>query len=305
MKRCASDNGYYNTKIYSAGCRFAFRSKIEETKDIMANSQDTFNIEYDGKRYTIGEGASKYTISYNKAGSLLHKLCTLTALARFTEESEIFKLVVGLPINLYSAQKEKFAEYIKTPDYVPITYNGKRKYIHIKECIVFPQGAGALYANRPENYKNRVVAVLDIGGLTVDGCIFNNLNLLTDSIFTVNLGTIILYNKIRKELNNLFSLNLQEYEIPYIIRDGLNINGKAKEIDSIIQGILRSHVDEIIQEMRKSNWPVESLRVIITGGGVLLLERPIKELIPNSIIGADPLYDNCIGFYNIAEMVYR
>jgi plasmid segregation protein ParM len=92
--------------------------------------------------------------------------------------------------------------------------------------------------------------VLDIGGLTTNGLVAEGLNLKSSSMFTINLGTIILFNKLKRVLNSKYTTNIQEYEIPNIIKNGLNINGSQHDSKKIIEDILLEHCKQIKAECR-------------------------------------------------------
>jgi plasmid segregation protein ParM len=303
MQVCAINSGYWDTKVFDGRRQFKLRTKLDEGEGII-NGSNTHQIVYEEKNYILGDGAEKYSLAYDKTSSLLHRLVTYYALARLTESRDEYRIMVALPLNIYSTLKEQFQSYLKTKDYFPLTVDGVRKYIHIADCRTFPEGPAALYANEPQRYREDIVGILDIGSLTVNGCVMHNLNLVRESVFTINAGSIILYSKLRKELNNKYLLNLQEYEMPGIIKHGLKVNGTSREVEGIVREVITFHLQEIILEMRKSNWPVESIKILLTGGGSLLLEEHIKQLLPGAFLGQDCIYDNVRGLYEIAKVVY-
>jgi hypothetical protein len=219
MQICAINSGYWDTKVFDGRHQMKFRTKMDDTDNII-NSANTARINFEGHDYILGDGASKYTLEYDKTSTLLHKLVTYYALSKQTDYQGEFKIMVALPLNVYSVLKGTYENYLKTRDYTPVIVDGVKKFLWIQDCKVFPEGPAAVYANDPQKYKNETIGVLDIGSLTVNGCIMSNLNLIRESIFTINAGTIILYNKLRKELNNRFLLSLQDYELQYITSQG-------------------------------------------------------------------------------------
>lgn len=296
----AIDNGYWATKVCSRDKTFNFRSKFEKANDTLNNN--TMSFKYADEDYLVGEGATMTNVEYDKTSNELHKICTYAALASISNYiGTEFNIVVGYPLNIYSANKDIFAEYLKTSDYIETELNSEIRVFKINDCLVFPQGAGALYVD-PDKYKNRVIAILDIGGLTVNGCIFENLNLIRGSIFTENLGTIILQNKVKKALDKRFSLNIQDYELPCLIKNGYK--QEKDESKKIIDGVLSGHVEEIKKIMRVNNWNIENLDILLIGGGSLLMESYLKKIFPLSLVSGDPVNDNAQGFYNIGRMMY-
>jgi plasmid segregation protein ParM len=123
-------------------------------------------------------------------------------------------------------------------------------------------------------------------------------------MFTINLGTIILFNKLKRVLNSKYTTNIQEYEIPNIIKNGLNINGSQHDSKKIIEDILLEHCKQIKAECRKYNWNIDTLEILITGGGALVLDGYLQQVFPQSHIADDPVFSNCKGFYSIGEHYY-
>lgn len=302
VQLAAIDNGYWATKVYTASESFSFRSRYEKAINDNLDSSSTMSFRYNNEDYLVGEGATVSNIEYDKTSNELHKICTYAALAKLsTCMGTEFNIVVGYPLNIYSSNKESFAEYLKTDGFIDTEVNGEMKLFNVNHVTVFPQGAGALYVN-PSQYKSRVVAILDIGGLTVNGCVFEDLNLVRSSIFTRNLGTIILMNKIKKALDKWYNTNIQEYELPDIIKHGLK--KRPHESGIIIHEVIINHIDEIRNAMLINNWNIENLEILLIGGGSLLMEEQLKMMFPLATISTDPVNDNAKGFYNIGRVVY-
>jgi plasmid segregation protein ParM len=302
MKVVAIDHGYDAVKIYTGNNLISFKSRIEETNESI-NKNNTFKIIYNGNSYIVGDGAANQYIEYDKTANEYNKVFTLAGLSKVMDfDKEEFQIVAGYPLNLYSSNKNIFAKYLKTSE-VQFVIDGIPKRIRINDCQVFPQGAGALFSN-PYPYRNKVVCILDIGGMTVNGSIFHNLNLQTPSMFTINQGMIILYNKLMKALNNEFSMNIQEYEIPSILKDGLSINGERRKCNKLIDDILLAHCNSIKAECRKHNWNIETLDILVTGGGALVLDGYMQQVFPQAHIVDDPVFANVRGFYEIGRRYY-
>ena len=284
----AVNSGYWDTKVYDGVNCFKFRTKLDEAKNQIINSYNTYHIQYQGKGYILGDGASKYNLDYDKTTNLIHKISTYYALSQFGEKSE-YEVMVALPLNIYSSLKSAYQEYLKTDGYVELTVSGEKKLIKINSCKAFPEGIAALYSNNPQKYKDSIIGILDIGSLTTNGCIMHNLNLIKESVFTIQTGVIILFNKIQKYLNSKM-INIKEYEIPYIMNE--------YNLDSIIN----EHIEEIRQQMQKSDWG--NVPILLTGGGSLLLETYLKNVFPLSFVGQHGIYDNVKGLYEVGRVAY-
>lgn len=281
------DNGYANTKLYG-NTQIIFPSRIEPT------TEDSATLEHDGIRYKIGTGTED--IEINKTNSLVHKICTYTAICRATECGTSVRLVLGLPLSHYrnKGAREAFKEYICKPSIV--RYNNQLRTISIRQAIVFPQGASALYADHPEQYKGRLVAVLDIGGLTINGCIFEDLQPIPESMTTINAGIIILQNKIKSALNERLYLNVQDYEIPHLMQ--------SQEHNEIIKEVADKHFEGVKAELRKKNWSIETLDMLGVGGGVLTARGALQKHFPRMKVSEEPIFANAKGLYQIGVSLW-
>lgn len=288
----ALDNGYYSTVTYSESPNpklYSFRSKISSYSPL--NFTNTHHLILDNKSYLVGSGAEEIDINLNKSNSRLHYITTLTALGLLNPTSPI-NLVANLPLNLYNKlNKKSFEDYLKTNS-VSFILNNKSITLSIPNVIVFPQSIPILYCNKVPSY----IAILDIGGLTVQGCITQNKNIIQSTIFTENLGTLILFNKIKKYLNSIYSLNIQDYEIESIFSNPQY----SKEVSSICN----DHLSLITKAMKLSNWNIESTPILCTGGGILTLEPYLSKHLPMYQISQDALNDNVKGLWEVSKYVF-
>jgi len=292
------DNGFYSTVVFSKSIPqklYSFRSKVQQVDTPIATSK-TYHLIINNISYIIGNGAEEIDINIDKTNSNLHLLTTLTALGLLGSDS--YKLVTNIPLNYYSKEnKQKFEDRFKSQRGISFLLNSQPKNITISDCVVFPQCLPVIYNN---NLKSSIVGIVDCGGLTVQGTICENNNLIQSSIFTENLGTLILMNKIKHTLNKEFNFNLQNYQIEDVIKNGIP---NKPEVKSIIDSCCKSHFQQIIQTMKLAGWDINSLHILMTGGGSLLLEKYIK--LPNYSMSINPVNDNCLGLWKVAEHVYN
>jgi hypothetical protein len=302
MKTVAIDNGYWKTKVLTKDDNFSFRSKIEKASDTLSKN-NTMNLVYNDESYLVGEGATQNNIELDKTSNELHKICTYAALSRLSNYiGTEFNTVASYPLSMYFSDSEAYAEYLRTDDFIQTTLGGEMKLFKNSNVTVFPQCVAALY-NNPDKYKNKVWGVLDLGGLTGIGCIVENLNLIRETAFTENLGGIILQNKIKKALDNRFGLNIKDYEIQNIIKNGLR-----KDIElslKIINEVLYGHVEEIRKVMRANGWNIENLDILLIGGTSITLENQLTDMLKYSCLSQDPINENVKGLLQIGEMIYE
>lgn len=299
MKLVAIDNGYWATKVYAKGVRFSFRSKYERASDAL--NKNALRLTYENVDYLVGDGATMTNAEYDKTTNELHRICTYTALANLSSVGTEFNLVVGYPLSLYVSGANKFSDYLQQDDYIEVRFNGELRVFKINNCTVFPQCAGAMYVN-PEHFSNKIIGILDFGGLTVNGCIFENLNLVRESIFTENMGGIILFNKIKKVLEAKYEISIQEYEMPFIVKSGL-VKYRNESL-KIINEVILNHLEEIKRITRLNKWNIDNITIFATGGTTLLFSDLLRSVFPHIEVSNDPIFDNVRGFYRIGEVLY-
>jgi plasmid segregation protein ParM len=303
---CVTDSAYYEFQIYQKrkfkpSILYSIRSKIQQTEDLI-KQENTYVLEIDQKKYAIGEGAEQYTIDLDKTNNEFYRLLNLTGIGLiFNHEEKIINLVTNYPLNLFNKEnKEKFEEHLKTEGCINYKVNNEEKNIWIKNCLVFPQTLPVIYVNQ---VLNQTVAILDIGGLTAQGVVTKNKNMIQSSVFTENLGILVLQYKIKKELNSKYNINLQDYQLGDIIKNGLSRDVKRSK--SLINEICEEHVKEIIKQMQLTGWNIEDLYILATGGGSLFLSEYLKKYIPNLQFSNDPVRDNVKGLWKVAEVFYE
>lgn len=297
------DNGYFSEKaIYNSG-KLNIRSKYEKAEDKL-NKVNTNHLIFEGNSYLVGEGATEQNLEYDKTNNDLHKLCTYTALSRINNITGVnsFDLVVSYPLGLYANDSERYVNYLRSGSDTKICcVDGNTSKFRINNITAFPQGVAALY-NHSDEYKNKIVGVIDIGGNTIIGAIFDNLNLIRESMFTERMGGIILQNRIKKRLDSEFSINIARYEIQKIIKEGLKRNKSNSLL--ITKEVIDSHCMEIKNILRSNSWNIEDLEIFITGGSSLWMGENLKSYLNYAKLSNDPIWDNAKGLYKVGETLY-
>ena len=287
----SGDNGYSGMKFCDGiGCR-VFDSKIQK-----ANSMSGNVIELNGEAYQVASGSDD--LSMDKTKSLVHRLCLLRALAECKADN--FNVVLDLPIAQYFDEnyRKKFKEYMGKSE--TIIYNGQKKDIRINEMSVYPQGLAALFANNGVNkYEDKLIGVMDIGGMTVDCCVVDKTRPIEASIFSINLGSNYYLTKIKDKLYSKLRLNIQTYEIPYYISDGIPGEPNSKEL---IDEALHEYFDLIKREMDIRNWSTETINMVGIGGGVIYIKDYLELYFNNYDQVEDPIFANAMGCYELGAM---
>lgn len=298
------DSGKYATKVllYSptgAHKKFSFRTKMDETQEEKSQGSKSCVLEYGDQKVLIGDEAE--TADYDKSKAKgIHKLATYAAIAQSVENGDHVILACGCPLAIFNNVEERkaYKEFMWDKGEINLKINGKEKNFTIDNVVVCPEGSGIIYKN-PAKFKNVLVAIIDIGGLNTNCCIYDRLTPVKSTAFTTNLGANIMRNELKQRLNSVFKdANINDWQMEDIIRKGF-IKSNKEESAVIIDEFLQKHVAAIMQECTKKGWDIKNIDFIFTGGGALQFEREIKRIIPDAVIGEDADWENVQGFAEV------
>ncbi|HPK16822.1 MAG TPA: hypothetical protein PKW41_12560 [Clostridia bacterium] len=190
------DNGNYNTKssermLYASG--FA-----QSDKSFITNDMQLF---FDGAYYAVG--GKRMSFQQDKTKEPDTFILSLPAIAHAmrladAQEADI-TLGVGLPIDIYGAQKNMFRDYFLRGD-IAFEYEDMPYRCRIADCRVFAQGHAALCKHYGALRQCTTITLVDIGGYTVDILSLRDFKVDRGSCVSLRMGTIMLFNAIRGEL---------------------------------------------------------------------------------------------------------
>lgn len=282
------DVGYSHTKVVVEKIEFSFKSTIEEGSLDIGNA---LKVEYEGKTYTIGEQNGLYATEINKIHSLNFQLCLFTAIAKAMgkKTTEDIQLVTGLPAQYYQAQKQELIDNLKGKKVV-ISLNDNPKRFTITDVIVFPQSAGILLLEPQKLIGD--TCIVDIGGFTVDVSYFNNKKLR--KLHTLELGMNVLANTLVQKIKAEYGVSYDVLKVDDILDSNeIVIDGKSQRIDLLIDSVLESHTNLIINRLKGLQEYNISKRIFIGGGSLRLSKFLENEITENTI------YTNAEAFYKI------
>lgn len=302
----AIDPGKYATKGMTMNGedrkRIMFRTKMDDTSEEKAGDNKSCVVKYNGDQVVIGESAE--TIDYDKSKTKkIHKLAAYTAIAKLSNNNEDITLVVGCPLSIFNnvEERESYKEYMKGEGLINISLDGVKRTFNIVDVIACPESSGIIFKS-VNKYKDKLIAVIDIGGLNTNCCIYDELLPVRSTSFTTNLGANILRNDLKQHLNSVFpEANLQDFQMEHIIRDGF-IKSNKEESKEVIKTFLQRHINSVIDEAKRKGWDIRNIDFIFVGGGSKLLENEIKNVIPDAEISETAEWDNVEGFYEIGVM---
>jgi hypothetical protein len=283
----AVDAGKHATKSRMGNDYKLLKSKVDNRVSVLDFTGNTYKVRYGGDPYVVGEGAESLDYDVSKQKDC-HKVCTLLSLALLGAQD--VELAVGVPLSQYST-KDAYSAYYAGMHTVEV--NGKPYRINIKKAKAYPESIGVVVNNMKE-FSDITIGVIDIGGLNVNACIYENLVPSQASSVTLNEGGNIINANIRRSLNAELGTNYQEYEIANLHRSP---NPRAK----LIAGeTIAARVEKLLSDLKSYGWNIGEIPLCFTGGGSVLLKHHI-ETIPHAIISDNPIWDNVDGFYALME----
>lgn len=286
-------------------------------KSAVAIANDNFNIgkseifAFEGNYYIVGDKALKKSFDYatdlRKTEQYHTKVCIYYTLSKFQPDTYIeYNLVnLGLPIGKYFALKDSYKQMFDLKNNVPVMVDNTIKHIKINRIEVIPESAGIFYSENIDEFQDRKVIVVDIGGLSVDVSVYEDCE-ITDVYDTFDMGMMHPYQQIAGKINNLNDTNFSAWDIEKMFKQGLIIKGEDKtaEFQFIAYDILSKHTKEICNKLKLITNLNEAYAVLLGGGGAVVLEEYFKELIPHARLIKDYQFANAKIFNEIGKVMY-
>lgn len=268
-----------------------FESKVSFLDSF--NKTDTMTI--DDEEYFIGIG--EYDSNYRKVErkNLLPLLYGSLALS----SNDIFnKVVLGLPISQYKADKEKLKNIIMNNDEKNIVINGKGKRLVIQDVEVVPEGVLTVDTNND-------CILVDIGGRTTDIALIETINRRrkVNNPLSIPIGIQNLKSNYIKTINARESLDLRDNDFDRIVRNGLKIYGVSRSTD-YAKDIFRDFATTLIKKL-EIEYPLKTHDLRITGGGGMMLFKSLKKRLNHAKLINNSLYANAIAFENYRRNIWR
>lgn len=252
--------------------------------------------DFKGENYVIGdENKSINTNITLSKMDLTHKLSLFTSIHQIVPNGASVELFVGLPIHSYynSDYRKDYVAFYKEDRVVTLNVNNIEKTFTIERVTAMPESVGHVF-----NYPvDSLVGIIDIGYTSIDGAVFKDCSPILETVFTILDGANPFKTRVRDELNKQLLLNIQPYQMDEILTKGL-YGAKSEQAEEIIYQCRKAYLRKIVNEMLKHSWEIQSLPIVFTGGGALLLSEVIEEY-ETFRVSENPIYDNVEGF---AEM---
>lgn len=291
-RKISVDSGKYSTKAIRKKSNdkpeesLVFMTKADETDTDFGTlcSGNTYRVEFNGKKYLVGDNAVHDSFVETKAEEI-HRLCTYTAIAKLVDNGDEVSLVVGCPLSIFSNKeaRKQYASFMKGSGEITIRVNNLVRHFTIVKVLVLPESAGVVYLNY-NGYINKTVAVIDMGGLNTNGAVYKSIAPIPSTIFTTRLGGKEMVKSLLDILNTRLNLTvpIQMYQMDEIMKKGYVPSRTSKDLEEqsrkIIHEYRLQHIRNLYDACVSHDWSLDSLEIIFVGGTSLLLKDEIKEV---------------------------
>ena len=310
-KTCiAVDSGKYMTKAIMAVNKadsskdklLSFRTSVASHFKDIGSSSDEYTVTFDGETYDVGVVKAKMTDSSSSKNTEVHKICIYTAIARLLGRDDMnVSVAIGCPLDIFINVNEK-EKYIKNMlplnKVIEIKINGTVIRFKVVEANVYPESAGVIYLNMRQ-YHDKIVNIIDIGGLNVNGCQYDHLRPVKSTLFTANLGGNTLVEDLRDYLAATTGEDrstLWDNQLEYWIKN--NEIPNFEEGNRVISNLKMDKANAILAACKDKQWNLRFSTAIFTGGTSELLKEELKKAFGLTYLAfyADPVFSNAKGF---------
>lgn len=343
IEHVAVDLGYGYVKAISSttGKRVVFPSLVGKGYDLSvtggifgSRKNDLSNIYvcYDGENYFVGELAERESRTVSRIFDqerfrhVYTKILLNVAIQLVTEgKVEEVNVSTGLPLDFFKSQSKEFQQSIlgeqPVVEWKAGNLFGQKIKLNIKNALVFPQGASAIFTaliNHNGNFAyphlmdaGNLIGLIDIGFRTTD---FVVIEIQEDSSFvpkvklsgTIDEGVNNLHQQIKQYFKEKTGgADLNEFHMSKILKNGyITFKGEKIHFIDVIQSIKKSIATNIADRL-KTIW-VEEVdlfdKIFLAGGGGSLFYDFIQPHFDNRLeLINESQFANAIGYLRLGN----
>jgi len=313
------DLGYGYVKAVKDGERVMFPSVTAPAQESIADYGKSLDylLEYRNKdetakrRFFVGELAARGSLvpeasldstRFTRQGSVVMVLT-----AAYLLGCEDQTLLLGLPLAYYKNQyKDVKSVFQRISAYVSVN-KGPEKYISFPEIYVFPQGAGAVYAQ--ENLPEKgLVGLLDIGYHTTECILFEctpeSVEPLNSYNLTVEIGVSTALKFFSERVGQMTGEPISLIDAQYLWKKKrFSFKGVPIDTSAVIDEAKKAAVASLAGAV-KSAWLEKANRLddlILSGGGSVEFYDDLRRVFPIARLGKEPQFANALGYLELIE----
>jgi plasmid segregation protein ParM len=308
------DVGYNAVKIYDGKNKAIFPSVVgtpdKARFSLRGDSSHIVTIPSDGT-WMVGAGAveqSRFTQRREDRGWIdsdeWYRLF-IGALSSINASGDVH-IVTGLPIAFFDD-----AEKLKNRVVGRHSYRRDEQpecSVNVIRCRVVPQPFGTLlnYALNNDgdiadpSYAGGTIGIIDVGGKTTNILSATKLAERLRQTTSVNIGGWDIVRAVRRELEKQYpDLEIRDHDIANAVVTGkIKYYGADDSIVKLTDAVIHPFADQIIAEVTQVwNRGANIDKILITGGGAMLIGKYLTKEFKHAIIVEDPIFSNVMGYW--------
>ncbi|MBB4861330.1 plasmid segregation protein ParM [Pseudomonas nitritireducens] len=320
------DDGHRDTKIVlSNGSRLVIPSRaasgVFNKISISGSTSGNWVYNTEDGPFTVGDiGTSEFTAYDEYPFSAQNRVIVAHALRQFDLPSNVeIHGVSGLPLKRYyigntpnkaviSRKRKNLmkGDVAGADGYIPpiisrhdVMSEGIAAWVN---QILVRQPSGKLDFDK-ERVKRRM-ALIDIGGRTLDIAVIRDWELDGDRSTTEDIGMINIVKDIRERLFHRFEgIEVTDEQVDEALRTGLiRLWGETHDVRALVEEANKAVVNKIrstIKSCLQKSHDIE--QVTFLGGTSQYLERYLQGWFRNQVMAEDPVFENALGMLKFAE----
>lgn len=315
----AVDSGKYLTKAVSVGKDGSFvRSSVSTRMKRSIQPKSPFpelkTVGLNGLYTIVGQGSINSTTTSKMED--LHRRCVYSQIPQHFPNGSRIILGVGCPLSDFRSLEKRNAykkfmlnlpedsdvDVDKEEVEISFELEGDLYHYVVEKIAIFPEGSGMLLKHE-DYFKDKTVAITDIGGLNVNVSVYRSLVPDINSFYTIEKGGNKFRSLVQQELNaNIRGCNITSVdEMDEVLRRGyVEVSGNPsskEESMQLIRLLKEEFFDDIVRHLWDLGVSVNTTEFIFVGGGSLLFrEQILSREDMKKHISNDPQWENAEGF---------
>lgn len=236
----------------------------------------------------------------------------LAALTELTPARSVeVRIVTGLPVAFY-ADRQVVRDRL-LGEHKAQREGRPAQTFKVVDCRVIPQPFGTLLAACLDD-RGRIVdkalatgavGVIDIGGKTTNLLSVNRLSEISRETASVDVGAWDVVRAIREYLAEHYPglEELRPHQVAEVVKSRqVRYYGETVDLGGIIEDILEPLAEQIVAEASQLwNGGATLDRILLTGGGALLLGTHVRRHFRHAQVVDDPIFANALGYWRFAQ----
>lgn len=291
----------------------SLRTKLYDLEEgyIDCEGEDSHLVEFNGKNYIVGAQGKDKSDDTSKT-HFLHQIACYTTITKFlepgTKENEIY-MVLACPLSVLLIQKakEEYKQFIKNEGVIKIKVDNKDFEFEIKDIMIKAEGSGIVYLE-PKRFKDKTVAILDLGGLNLGFSLYVNGACKKEDRFIEECGTDRLLEIVREQLSEYKAGNIVKEDIAEkALRDG-GLK-KAGEIDKeSCKYVLKAkelYWEEVLKYVKAHKYNLDNAdEVVVVGGTTQHIKDNVEKTLKHAYVPEKSQLATVNGLYKVAFKKY-